>query len=154
MQNPPEAFALVIVTSRLSRNRRRQAGAFVNYNGRATSSCTQASTYTIFNGQLYVQFDNGTTEQFSTTTGTPYANFTPSTTPGDIATTFSLSNTGSLLWTNNAFFNGNALFCILPSGELVAVFAPGTQPQGCIFIDLTIAEREPPIYFYDITKYH
>ena len=141
MERPAGTFALVIVTSKLARNRRRQAGTFVSYNGRATSSCSQASTYSLYNGQLFVQSADGSTQQFGTTSGTLFANFTSSATPGDLNTTFSLSNTGSLLWTNNAFFNGGALFCILPSGMLVAVFAQGAQPQTCVFIDLTIAER-------------
>ena len=54
--------------------------------------------------------------------------------------TFSLSNTGNLLWNNDAFFNGGALFCVLPSGVILAVFRQGTQPSGCVFIDLTIVE--------------
>lgn len=58
---------------------------------------------------------------------------------GDIRTAFSLSSTGSLLWNNDAFFNGGALFCILPSGDLVAVFVQGAQPESCVFIDLTVS---------------
>ena len=143
----------MIVTSRLGTNRRRQAGAFVTYNGRATSSCSQASVYSLYNGQLFVQFANGTTEQFSTTTGTPYANFTPSATAGDIITTFSLSSTGSLLWNNDAFFNGGALFCILPSGVLVAVFEQGVAPESCVFIDLTITERKLPLTQYAFMEF-
>lgn len=138
----------MIVTSELARHRRRQAGTFVTSNGRATSSCSEASSYSLYNGQLLVQFANGTTEQFSTSTGTSYANFSPSSTPGDITTTFSLSNSGSLLWTNNAFFNGGALFCIMPSGILIAVFAQDTQPETCVFIDVTIAECQYPVHEY------
>ena len=152
LPNPPGSFALVVVTSKITRNRRRQAGAFITYDGRATSSCSQASVYSLYNGQLFVQFANGTTEQFSTITGTSYANFTPSATPGDIRTTFSLGNTGSLLWTNNDFFNGGALFCILPSGVLIAVFQQGMAPESCIFIDLTIAERQLPIAYYATSR--
>ena len=85
---------------------------------------------------------NGTVAQFSATTGDAYDYFAPSTTPGDITTTFSLSNTGTLLWTSPTFFNGNALFCLLPSGIIVAVFEQGAQPTACVFIDLTIAERK------------
>ena len=89
-------------------------------------------------------FSNGTVAQFSANTGDAYDYFAPSTTPGDITTTFSLSNTGTLLWTNPAFFNGNALFCVLPSGAVVAVFQQGAQPTSCVFIDLSVAERKWP----------
>ncbi len=51
---------------------------------------------------------------------------------------FSLRSSGSLLWNNDAFFDGGTLFSILPSGMPVAVFTQGTRP---VFIDLTIAER-------------
>ena len=101
----------------------------------------QASTLTLANNSLYLTYSNGTVAQFSATTGDTYDYFAPSTTPGDITTTFSLSNTGTLLWTNSEFFNGNALFCLLPSGVIVAVFQQGAQPQYCVFIDLTVAER-------------
>ncbi len=113
----------------------------MSYTGRATSSCTQASVLTLDNNQLFATFSNGTVAQFSANTGDTYDYFAPSTTPGDITTTFSLSNTGTLLWTSPDFFNGNALFCVLPSGVVVAVFQQGAQPTSCIFIDLTIAER-------------
>ena len=113
----------------------------MSYTGRATSSCTQASTLTLANNQLLITYSNGTVAQFSATTGDAYDYFAPSTTPGDITTTFSVSNTGTLLWTNTKFFDGNALFCLLPSGVIVAVFQQGAQPQYCVFIDLTIAER-------------
>ena len=148
-QNPSDfsmsaanSFTLMIVASELSPKRRRQAGAFMSYTGRATSSCAQAGILTLANNQLWVTFSNGTIAQFSANTGDTYDYFTPSITPGDITTTFSLSNTGSLLWTNSNFFNGNALFCVLPSGVIVAVFQQGAQPSSCIFIDLTIAERK------------
>lgn len=118
----------------------------MSYTGRATSSCTQASTLTLINDQLWMTSSDGTVAQFSAHTGYLWDYFAPSTTPGDITTTFSLSNTGTLLWTSPNFFNGNALFCVLPSGIIVAVFEQGAQPTSCIFIDLTIAERMWPIH--------
>lgn len=135
-------FALVIMNSEMSSRRRRQSGSFMGYNGRATSSCTQASVLSLSGGALSITYANGTVAQFSATSGDAYDYLIPSTTPGNITTTFSLSNTGNLLWTNSAFFNGGALFCVLPSGIIVAVFQQGTQPTSCVFIDLTIAERE------------
>ena len=100
---------------------------------------------TLIDHELWVTFSNGTVAQFSANTGDAYDYFTPSVTPGDITTTFSLSNTGTLLWTSPSFFNGNALFCVLTSGVIVAVFEQGAQPTSCIFIDLTIAEGMWPI---------
>lgn len=133
-------FALKIVAPNLSPKRRRQAGSFVGYNGRTTTSCTQASVLTIYNGQLFISYANGTIAQFSANAGDAYDNFIPSTTPGSVTTTFSLSQSGTLLWNSPSFFNGNALFCLLPSGTIVAVFQQGAEPTSCDFIDLTIVE--------------
>ena len=119
--------------------RRRQAGTYLGTNGQLTSSCSAANTYSLINGQLFVT-TNGTTAQYSSSPGTGYELFVPSTTPGSITTTFSIGVTGALLWTSSTFFNGNALFCILPSGSVVAVFVQNTQPQGCIFIQITISD--------------
>lgn len=133
-------FVLVVVSNKLSPKRRRQAGSYIGYNGRTTSSCAQASTLSLNNGQLFVTFANGTVAQYSANAGDPYDVLMPSTTPGAYTTTFSLSNTGTLLWTNPNVYNGGALFCVLPSGVLLAVFQQGSQPTSCVFIDLTIAE--------------
>ena len=135
-----DQFALKVVAPNLSPKRRRQAGSFVGYNGRTTTSCTQASVLTIYNGQLFISYANGTVAQFSANTGDAYDNFVPSTSPGSVTTTFSLSQSGTLLWDSPSFFNGNALFCLLPSGTIVAVFQQGAQPTSCDFIDLTIVE--------------
>ena len=131
-------FVLAIGSAGLS-HRRRQTGTFLGTNGELTSSCAAANTYSLVNGQLFVT-SNGTTEQYSTLPGTGYQSFVPSTTPGSITTTFSLGITGTLLWTSTAFFNGNALFCILSNGAVLAVFAQNAQPQGCIFIQITISD--------------
>ena len=135
-----DQFTLRVAANHLSSKRRRQADSFVSYNGRTTTSCTQASILTIYNGQLFITYANGTVAQFSANAGDAYDSFLPSTTPGNTATTFSLSNAGTLLWNNPSFFNGNALFCLLPSGEIIAVFQQGAQPTSCVFIDLTIVE--------------
>ena len=135
-----DQFALKVVAPYLSPKRRRQAGSFVGYNGRTTTSCTQASVLTIYNGQLFISYANGTVAQFSANAGDAYDNFIPSTTPGNVTTTFSLSQSGTLLWNSPSFFNGNGLFCLLPSGTIVAVFQQGAQPTSCDFIDLTIVE--------------
>ena len=95
---------------------------------------------TIYNGQLFISYANGTIAQFSANAGDSYDNFIPSTAPGSVTTTFSLSQSGTLLWNSPSFFNGNALFCLLPSGTIVAVFQQGAEPTSCDFIDLTIVE--------------
>jgi hypothetical protein len=135
----PGPFFLTIESTKIAGKRRRQAASFVDYEGRATSSCFQASTYYLYGGQLFVQYGNGTTAQFSAFSGDLYTVLEPKTEVGDIKTTFSLSSLGSLLWNNDAFFNGGALFCILPSGNLVAVFVQAAQPESCVFIDLTVS---------------
>ena len=131
-------FAIQITIPNSSLTKRRQA--FVGYDGRSTSACTQASFLTLSNGQLYVNFANGTVAQYSGSSGDAYDELTPSTTPGDVVTTFSLSKTGTLLWSSPSLFNGGALFCVLPSGVILAIFQQGAQPSGCVFIDLTVAE--------------
>ena len=108
----------------------------------ATSACSQASYLTLADGMLFAHFDNGTVSQYSANPGDSYDYLTPSITPGNITTTFSLSNTGDLLWNSDAFYNGGALFCLLPSGIIIAVFQEFSQPSGCVYIDLTISTRE------------
>jgi len=135
-----KTFLLVISAFDLSEKRRRQSGPFVGYNGRATSAWTQASTLTLQNGQLFLTYANGTVAQFSASSNNAYDYFLPSVNPGNITTTFSLSNTGTLLWNNVNFYNDAGPFCVLPSGQILAVFQQNTQPASCVFIDLTVAE--------------
>ena len=113
-----------------------------SYTGRATTSCSQASSLSLTNGQLFITYANGTVAQFSASTGQSYSEFSPSTTPGDLTTTFSLATGGTLLWTNDAFFNGGANFCVLPSGIIIAVLQQGAQPASCVFVALTIVELQ------------
>lgn len=136
---PSNFFLLNIQSLQIGGKRRRQAASFVDYQGRATSNCLQATTYTLYGGQLFAQYANGTTAQFSATTGDLTTILEPKTTVGDITTTFSLSSVGTLLWNNDGFFNGAASFCILPSGDLMAVFFQGAQPESCVFVDLTVS---------------
>ncbi len=58
--------------------------------------------------------------------------------PGPITTTFTVSQGGTLSWENNAFFNGEASFCALQNGTIYSVFQQGAQPQGCMFIQLSL----------------
>ena len=141
-------FVLIIGNSRLSHNRRQAGGTYLGSNGLLTTSCANASAYSLVNGQLFATTSNGAKLQFSASTGNNYITFVPTANPGDITTTFSLTTTGILLWTNSNFFNGNALFCILPSGEILAIFVQNSQPDGCVFIDLTISDCKSFIPLY------
>lgn len=133
-------FAIIIGNIRLSHQRRQGGGNYLGSNGLLTTSCQNASAYSLTSGQLFATTYNGAKLQFSASTGNNYITFVPTASPGDITTTFSLTTTGILLWTNSNFFNGNALFCILPSGEILAIFVQNSQPGGCVFIDLTISD--------------
>ena len=113
---------------------------FVGASGISTTSCTDAITYTLVGGQLFAQI-NGTTQQFSADGVSPYQMFVPSSTTSPITTTFSIDRTGTLIWTNGAFYNGNALFCIFSSGVIVVPFQQNAQPSGCVFINLNILQR-------------
>lgn len=115
---------------------------YVGFDGLATTACSNASTYSLQNGQLIVQFANGSIEGYSTSGTVPYQAFIPSVFNLGISQTFSLSPSGILLWTNALFGNGNALFCIIADGTIYAVFVYGLQPPGCVFIDLTISDCE------------
>lgn len=137
--NPPNIFFLTIQSFQIGGKRRRQAPSFVDYKGRSTSNCLQATTYTLFAGRLFAQYANGTTAQFSAFSGDLSTILEPRTIAGDVDTEFSVSSTGTLLWNNDDFFNGAASFCILPSGELMAIFSQGAQPESCVFVDLTVA---------------
>lgn len=144
MQNPPGSFTLVIMASRLARNWRREARTFSTSNDRATSSCSEASSYSLYNGQLFVQFAYKTTEQFSTTTGISYADSSSSSTPGGFITTFSLSNTGSLLWTNNRSSIAVQSLVLCPLASLWPSWLRIQSLRPCVFIDLTIVECQYP----------
>ena len=133
-------FVLSVGDNQPSHERRQTGGSsYLGSNGGLTTSCTTANTYSLQNGQLFATI-NGTVEQYSTSAGVTYAQFLPSASVGTITTTFSLGAKGDLLWSNSAFYNGNALFCILPSGSIIVVFSLGAQPSGCVFIDLTISD--------------
>ena len=141
-------FVLIIGNSRVSRHRRQAGGTYLGSNGLLTTSCQNASAYSLVSGQLFATTYDGTKLQFSASTGNNYITFVPTANPGDITTTFSLTTTGILLWTNPNFFNGNALFCILPSGEILAILVQNSQPSGCVFIDLTISDCKYIVSLY------
>ena len=100
---------------------------------------SNANAYNLVNGQLFVT-NSGVTQQFSTNTGVAYQAFLPSSSVGNVTTTFSLTAGSALLWTNSSFYAGNAQFCIMPSGVINAVFQYEQEPTGCVFISLTISD--------------
>ncbi|MCJ1436667.1 hypothetical protein MMC27_006048 [Xylographa pallens] len=133
-------FTLLIAgRSRSYIRRQNSGGTYLGFNGTLTTSCSSASTYILSNGQLYEQ-TNGTTLEFSAARNIGYEYFVPTASPASITTTFSLGEGGSLQWINDDFFNGNALFCALSDGSIIAVFLQNAEPSGCDFIDITIGD--------------
>ena len=133
-------FTLLIAgLSRSHVRRQNLGGTYLGFNGTVTTSCSSASTYTLNNGQLYEQ-TGGTTLEFSAARDIGYEYFVPNASPASVTTTFSLGEGGSLQWINDDFFNGNALFCALSDGSIIAVFMQNAEPSGCDFIDITIGD--------------
>ena len=99
------SFILNIFVPRFSNgNQRRQSSGNYVGRGQATDSCANATLYTLVNGRLFANQSGGTSLQFGTSSGTQYATLVPSSSPGDIMTTFSVDNDNNLMWTNTAFY--------------------------------------------------
>jgi hypothetical protein len=45
-----------------------------------------------------------------------------------------------LMWINDRFVDGGAVFCIKEDENFLAVFVMGTQPRDCAFIETTISD--------------
>lgn len=138
--NPADdAFVLRITQhSPSGRRLKRQSGStYVSSSGTVTNDCTNSPIYSTRNGSLTATI-NGTVYTYSTSAGVGAAPFVPSTIAGSITTMFSISGNGVLQWANSAFFNGQASFCVVQNGTVYAVFAQGSQPDGCLFIQLTL----------------
>lgn len=134
----PSDSSFVLLVMGQNHNQRRQSGSYyVSANGRITNDCTASPIYTISNGQLTATM-NGVVYTYSTSTGVGYAPFIPSTVPGAITTTFSLAGNSVLNWQNSAFFNGQASFCAISNGTVYAVFQQNSQPNGCLYIQLSL----------------
>lgn len=121
---------------------KRQSNVYLGGSGQATDSCTNGVIFSLSNGQL---FANGTdfTQQFGTSPGVPFANFTPSANPVSIMTLFSIDTQNTLIWSNDAFFNYRARFCVTTGGDLLAVFVdPQLAPTGCLFVVLMLSRLE------------
>ena len=130
------SFVMLVVGEQ--RHQRRQSGSYyVSANGTITNDCTTSPIYTISNGQLTAT-RNQVTYTYSTSVGVPYAPFIPSTIAGTITQTFSLGGNMVLSWSNSEFFNGQASFCALSNGTVYAVFQENAQPNGCLYIQLSL----------------
>src|ERR1700761_2388353 len=115
-----------------SRLKRRQSSAYLGGTGQATDSCADAVVYNLVSGKLFANSSSGAL-QFGTSTGTTYANFTASANPGDVTTAFSVDTENNLMWSNSAFYNMRARFCVLSDNTIVAVFAdPMLAPPNCL----------------------
>lgn len=131
-----EVFVLVAMSRR--RNQKRQSGSyFVSSDGTITNDCTSSPIYTARNGVLTATMD-GVVYTYSTSPGVGVAPFVPSTIPGSITTAFTIGINALLQWQNPEFFNGHASFCALQNGTVYAVFQDGAQPEGCLFISLSL----------------
>ncbi|KAK5736571.1 hypothetical protein LTR17_007390 [Elasticomyces elasticus] len=116
----------------------RQSGTFyVAANGTMSNDCTLSPIYAVNNGVLTTTVQ-GTVYTYSTSPGIAFEMFAPSTIPGPITTTFTLGAGGVLVWSNAGFDNGQAAFCSLLNGTIFAVFQQGAQPEGCLYIQLTL----------------
>ena len=133
-------FVLTVMNPRRSKQRREAGTNYLGIHNRITSLCSDAGTFAISNGQLLWILSNGTTLQYSAPANVNFTILQPTTTPGPITTSFSVGRNGILQWVNTSFFNGNALFCVLPDGTLIAVFSEGGNPIGCVFVDLYISD--------------
>lgn len=121
-----------------NRREKRQGTVYLGGTGQTTDSCQNAVVYSLVNGKLFANSSSGAL-QFGTTTGATYENFTPSSNPGDITTAFSVDTQNNLLWTNSAFYNYQARFCVLSDNTIVAVFGdPSLAPDGCFFVTLSM----------------
>ena len=139
----PDGFVLLVLgemtfqDGRKLHDKRQSGSQYVSANGSITNDCTQTPIYSVNNGVLTAKV-NGTLYTYSATSGIAYAMFAPTTIPGPIQTTFYIGANGVLSWQNAAFFNGQASFCAVGNGTVYAVFQQNAQPDGCIYITLTL----------------
>lgn len=102
--------------------------------GGTTGACAAARQFAVANGEL-----------IDVATGVAVAagaNLQPidlnDPVTGTYATTFALSG-GVLVWTNSAFYNGAAVFCLLDS-VLYASFNAAGPPAGCTVVNLAVVQ--------------
>ena len=130
------SYVLLVVGDH--QNQKRQSGSyFMSVDGSITNDCTTSPIYSISNGVLTAT-SNGVVYTYSTSPGVEYTPFIPSTIPGSITTSFSLGSNQALSWRFSSFFNGQASFCAMTNGTVFAVFAENAQPDGCLYIQLSL----------------
>lgn len=128
----------VLVVSYENDIQKRQMGSvYIAADGTISNDCTASPIYAITAGVL-TAIVKGISYTYSTSLGVPYAPFNPSTIPGPITTSFTLAAGGALTWFNPLFFNGQAQFCALSNGTVYAVFQQNAQPEGCLYITLSL----------------
>lgn len=128
-----------VLTSQQNNHQKRQSGSsYVAPNGTLTQDCANAVQYSLVNGQLVANASDGTIYYFSASPGVAYAPFIPTTVPGNVSTTFSITTAYTLSWRNAAFYNTEASFCSV-NGTVYAVFQRDIYPDGCFFAPLSPA---------------
>jgi hypothetical protein len=120
---------------------RRQAFSFIGLNGRTSTDCSAAASFSLVSGQLSYTNSSGTM-MFGTPSAalSSFVYFVPSSNPGDITTSFSLGQQGTLLWSNSSFPAGSVSFCVRNNGAIIAVFVMGSQPADCVFTAISISD--------------
>lgn len=134
---PMDSSFVMIVRGQDLHQKRQSGSYYVSASGVISNDCTNSPIYTINNGGLTATV-NGVIYTYSTSSGVPYAAFAPSTVPGTITTTFGTGANQVLVWRNAEFFNGQAAFCALANGMVYAVFQENAQPDGCLYIQLSL----------------
>lgn len=134
---PTDSSFVMIVRGQDLHQKRQSGSYYVSADGVISNDCTHSPIYTINNGGLTAT-SNNVVYTYSTSSGVPYAAFVPSTVPGSITTTFWTGANQVLTWRNTAFFNGQAAFCAISNGTVYAVFEENAQPDGCLYIQLSL----------------
>ncbi|KAJ4412462.1 hypothetical protein N0V82_008781 [Gnomoniopsis sp. IMI 355080] len=102
--------------------------------GGNTSSCALASEYMVGSGEL-MDADTGVLVSANADLQ-PVALNNP--VVGSITTDFEIVN-GILVWSNAAFYNGQAVFCLL-NDILYATFTAAGPPAGCTTVDVVVVQ--------------
>ena len=120
--------------------RRRDTLSFPTLDGQATSACIHSPLFNVDPaGQLSV-VNAGVSMTYSTSSGVTSALFAPSSDIQSISTTWQLV-AGTLIWKNDAFFNGTAALCGDSTGAIQAYFLTPV-PANCTPIFLREASGQ------------
>ncbi|OAP58704.1 hypothetical protein AYL99_07794 [Fonsecaea erecta] len=124
-------------------------GGFPEYldaDGTVTSNIQQADVFAIstagqlMSGSDYVSTSGDVPSQpFAVSPDSPVLRRVPR-----VSTLFSITQSGVLVWTNDEFVGGQAIFCV--SGSNLLVVFNGVPPQGCIVVQIAVipATRSHP----------